>query len=102
MKISQKAKNALYLGIVCSILYGIVYVARNVLGAETPQMIGQGFDEKYIGMISSAFFFFYAVGQLINGIVGDKIKAKYVDGVLRLTLPKLEQRLPEGRRLEIE
>jgi len=25
-----------------------------------------------------------------------------VDGVLRLTLPKLEQRLPEGRRLEIE
>jgi len=38
----------------------------------------------------------------ISGINADKIKAKYVDGVLRLTLPKLEQRLPEGRRLEIE
>ena len=36
------------------------------------------------------------------GVDADKIKAKYVDGVLRLTLPKLEQRLPEGRRLEIE
>ena len=38
----------------------------------------------------------------ISGVDADKIKAKYVDGVLRLTLPKLEQRLPEGRRLEIE
>ena len=38
----------------------------------------------------------------LTGIDADKIKAKYKDGVLRLTLPKLEQRLPEGRRLEIE
>ena len=38
----------------------------------------------------------------ISGVDADKIKAKYVDGALRLTLPKLEQRLPEGRRLEIE
>ena len=38
----------------------------------------------------------------ISGVDADKIKAKYVDGVLRLTLPKLEQRLPVGRRLEIE
>ena len=38
----------------------------------------------------------------ISGVDADKIKAKYVDGVLRLTLPKLEQRLTEGRRLEIE
>ena len=38
----------------------------------------------------------------ISGVDADKIKAKYVDGVLRLTLPKQEQHLPEGRRLEIE
>ena len=38
----------------------------------------------------------------ISGVDADKIKAKYVDGVLKLTLPKLEQRLPKGRRLEIE
>ena len=78
MKISQKAKNAIYLGAVCSLLYGIVYVARNVLGVVAPQMYEQGFQEEYIGMISSAFFFFYAVGQLINGILGDWIKAKYM------------------------
>ena len=38
----------------------------------------------------------------ISGVDADKIKAKYVDGVLRLTLPKLERPLPQGRRLEIE
>ena len=38
----------------------------------------------------------------ISGVDADKIKAKYKDGVLRLTLPKQERHLPEGRRLEIE
>ena len=38
----------------------------------------------------------------LSGVDADKIKAKYVDGVLRLTLPKLERPLPQGRRLEIE
>ena len=38
----------------------------------------------------------------ISGVDADKIKAKYVDGVLKLTLPKQEPRLPQGRRLEIE
>lgn len=38
----------------------------------------------------------------ISGVDADQIKAKYTDGVLRLTLPKLERTLPQGRRLEIE
>ena len=38
----------------------------------------------------------------ISGVDADQIKAKYTDGVLRLTLPKLERSLPRGRRLEIE
>ena len=38
----------------------------------------------------------------ISGVDADQIKAKYTDGVLRLTLPKLERTLPKGRRLEIE
>ena len=36
----------------------------------------------------------------ISGINADKIQAKYDNGVLRLTLPKVEQ--AKGRRLEIE
>ena len=38
----------------------------------------------------------------ISGVDADQIKAKYTDGVLRLTLPKLERTLPQGKRLEIE
>ena len=38
----------------------------------------------------------------VSGVDADQIKAKYTDGVLSLTLPKLERSLPQGRRLEIE
>ena len=31
-----------------------------------------------MGTLSSAYFIFYAVGQLINGIIGDKVKAVYM------------------------
>lgn len=78
MKISQKARNAVFLGTLCSISYLAVYIARNVLGAVTPKMIADGFSESYIGTISSVYFIFYAVGQLINGAIGDRIKAKYM------------------------
>ena len=78
MKISNKAKNAILLGALCSISYLAVYIARNVLSAVTPQMIENGFSEVYIGKLSSVYFVVYAVGQLINGIIGDKIKARYM------------------------
>ena len=78
MKISQKAKNAIYIGVLCSVSYLAVYIARNILSAVTPQMVEGGYTEAYIGSISSLYFIFYAVGQLINGAIGDKIKAKWM------------------------
>ena len=102
MRISPNAKKAIYLGSLCSVAYFAVYIARNILSAVTPKMVADGFTEDYIGSVSALYLLFYACGQLINGAIGDKIKAKYVDGVLRLTLPKQEKRLPEGRHLEIE
>ena len=41
-------------------------------------MVEQGYTEEFIGKISSLYFIFYAVGQLINGAIGDKIKAKWM------------------------
>ncbi len=38
----------------------------------------------------------------MTAIDSDKITAKYENGVLKLTLPKKEQVLPESRHLEIE
>ncbi len=74
-----KVRNAVYLGTLCSVSYLGVYLARNVLSAVTPQIIEGGkYNEEYIGSLSSLYFIFYAVGQLINGIIGDKIKAKHM------------------------
>ena len=67
------------IGSLCSVSYLAVYVARNILSAVTPQMIAaDGFTNCYIGEVSSVYFIFYAVGQLINGAIGDKIKARYM------------------------
>jgi len=79
MKINQKAREALVIGSVCALSYLAVYIARNVLSAVTPSMVENGaFTKEYIGNISSLFFIFYAIGQLLNGLLGDKIKARYL------------------------
>ncbi len=72
-------RNAIFLGSLCSVSYLVVYIARNMLSAVSPQMIETGgFSTEYIGEISSVYFILYAFGQLINGVVGDKIKAIYM------------------------
>ena len=78
MKLSQKAKHAILIGTLCSVSYFAIYNARNILSAVTPQMTAQGYGEAYIGAVSSLYFIFYAVGQLINGAIGDHIKAKWM------------------------
>ena len=78
IKLSQSAKKAVLLGGMCAFSYLAVYVARNILSAVSPQMIEGGFTNENIGTLSSVFFISYACGQLINGSVGDKIKAKWM------------------------
>lgn len=78
---NKSVQNAIYLGVLCSVSYLAVYFARNILGTVTPQMIESGYAESYIGRVSSVYFIFYAVGQLINGAIGDRIKAKYMISV---------------------
>ena len=78
MKLSNNAKRAIYIGSLCSISYLAVYVARNVLGSVTPQMLSDGYTEAFIGTVSSVYLICYAIGQLINGVIGDKIKSKYM------------------------
>lgn len=76
---NDKVRNAILIGSLCSVSYLAVYVARNILSAVSPQMIETGnFTNEYIGSASSIYFIFYAVGQLINGAIGDKIKARYM------------------------
>ena len=101
IKISKAAKNALMLGSLCFFSYLAVYVARNILGAVSPQMEGSGvFSKESIGTLSSIYFIAYACGQLVNGLIGDRIKAKYMmslglilAGVCNLLLPVLSDSL---------
>jgi OPA family glycerol-3-phosphate transporter-like MFS transporter len=79
MALSKKAKNALFIGVLCSVSYLAVYIARNVLSAVSVDMTENGaFDNGYIGTLSFVYLISYAVGQLLNGLIGDKIKARYM------------------------
>ena len=77
LKLKPNARNAVMIGSMCSVSYLAVYIARNILGTVSPQMIEQGtFNTEQVGLLSSIYFITYAIGQLINGAIGDKIKAK--------------------------
>lgn len=97
----EKVRNAIMLGVLCSVSYLAVYIARNILGAVTPQMVGSGiYTEQFIGSVSSTYFYFYALGQLINGAIGDKIKARnmisfglILAGVCNFLFPMLQDKL---------
>ncbi|MBQ2986376.1 MAG: MFS transporter [Tyzzerella sp.] len=78
---TKDAKNAFYIGAICVLGYVACYFAKNLLGVVSPYMIEEGFyDIQYIGLLSTSNMLFYAVGQLANGIIGDRIKSKYMIG----------------------
>ena len=73
------AWKAVAIGGLCSVAYLAVYVAKNILSAATPQITAAGaFTVEQIGTLSSTYYICYAIGQLINGYIGDKINAKYM------------------------
>lgn len=75
----KEIKNAFLIGVISSIAYLVCYVARNLLSVVSPQMIeSAGVSVEYIGTLSTAQMLFYAGGQLVNGIIGDKVKVKYM------------------------
>jgi len=77
--LKKEAKNAIILAVMCFIAYLAVYFLRNILSAVSPQMEAAGdFTDKQTGLLGSVFFASYAIGQLFNGIIGDRIKAKYM------------------------
>ena len=79
MNISKEARNAIRITLLCFLTYLSVYFAKNVLSAVSPQMIEDGVVTKEVlGAFSSTYFICYAVGQLINGAIGDKIRARYM------------------------
>ncbi len=75
---TANAKKAIKIGSLCFLAYLAVYIAKNILGTVTPSMMKAGFTDSAIHTAKAVYFYTYAVGQLINGAIGDKIKAKYM------------------------
>ena len=68
---------AIQIGTVCVSSYVVSYYMRNVLSVTSPDMLKLGlFTKEFLGTLSSVYMLFYAIGQLINGIIGDIIKPK--------------------------
>ncbi len=75
----QQARNAFILAAVSATAYLGVYFARSILSAVSPQMTEEGvIGNEGLGRFSSVFFIVYALGQLVNGFLGERIRAKYM------------------------
>ncbi len=73
----KENKKALSVGAVCISTYLVNYYLRNILSVMTPQMLETGlFDKDYVGLLSSTYMLLYALGQLINGFLGDRMSPK--------------------------
>lgn len=71
--------SALSLGTICFLSYNACYAGRSILSAIMPEMVQEtGFSSSALGLWGSMFFFTYGIGQVINGLIGDRIKAKWM------------------------
>lgn len=77
--VNKERKKAAAIGGICTVSYLTVYFSKNILGITSPEIIEDGrATAAQIGRFSSIYFIVYAVGQLINGALGDRIKPKYI------------------------
>lgn len=70
----KRAKNIIFF--FCFFGYSLSYVCRMNFSAAMPSMTVNGFTSEQLAFITSCYFFSYGTGQLIFGILGDRISPK--------------------------
>lgn len=76
---NKNVKNAFYIGALSAVSYLACYFCKNILSVVSPQIVETSdITVEFIGTLSTFNMIFYAIGQLVNGIIGDKVKAKYL------------------------
>ena len=66
----------------CFLAYTCSYVGRKNFNACLPAMIEDGLLVKsFGGLVTTAFMLAYGAGQFINGILGSKIRPKFMIGI---------------------
>lgn len=77
-----EASRAWRIGTLCIFSYFMSYLARNVLSVCAPEMAETSFfTAQYTGVLSSVCFASYAIGQLVNGLAGERIPPKFMMGI---------------------
>lgn len=77
----KEVMHAVWLGLMCIVSYLGCYYARNILSVVSPDMlVSTSFTVEFIGTISTGYMITYAIGQLLNGRIGDLVKGKYLVG----------------------
>lgn len=70
----MKKTHAVQWGLICWLTYLSAYLCRvNFSSSLTALAVATGVDYSLLGTAGAAFFGVYAVGQLINGFIGDHI-----------------------------
>ena len=65
----------------CFLAYTCSYLGRKNFSACIPAMIEEGFITKtFGGTVNSAYMLVYGAGQMLNGIIGTRIKPRYMIG----------------------
>lgn len=75
----NEVRNAFLIGALSAVSYLMCYFCKNILSVVSPHIVeATDITVEFIGMMSTSNMLSYAGGQLVNGIIGDKIKAKYL------------------------
>lgn len=97
----SESKNVITIGATCIFTYIVNYYLRHILSVLTPTLLMTGdFTVEHIANLSSTYMLLYAVGQLVNGFLGDFFSPKnmvslglFVSGGSFLIFPFIEREI---------
>lgn len=95
-------KAALFFMLLCAAVYFTSYITRTNYGAVIVDLTAEtGISRDAAGLVSTAAFFTYGVGQLISGFIGDRVRPRLlivigmsVTAVCNLIMPLLSTAVP--------
>lgn len=75
---SMKSKKPFIIFILCWSAYALAYFGRVNISVALPSIQESfGWSKTTLGLIGTSFFAFYALGQLFNGLMGDKLNPRW-------------------------
>ncbi|MBO4217688.1 MAG: MFS transporter [Clostridia bacterium] len=65
--------------VVCAVAYAVCYTGRVNISVASPLLTESGrLSAEAVGAMGSVFFFVYAVGRIVNGIIGDRVPPRFM------------------------